>query len=394
MTAPGPDPVYDRFRPDDLAAFAYLLRQGFGIPHEDVERYRALLGEDAYRVLRRDGRPVGAAAVWSMGQWFGGRPVPARAVAVVTADPTARGSGLGTALMRGVLHEAAAEGCALSVLYGATVPPYAKLGYARAGSAIRYRAASAALDAGPPPGGLRHLDPLDADRLAALRRAGGLADNGMVERSEALWTMLLRPGDAPPCDAFLVDGENGPEGYVVVRQPTDGRLTVVDVCLRGPSAARRVLGFLAGYRAQADSVVWPGGPEDPLAHLAADSGAEIEEWEDWLVRIVDVERALALRGYPAGITAALTLAVDDPLLAANRGRFRLCVANGRAAVERVAGSGPADVVLPVAALAPLYTGHIGPAALARMGLLAANDAGIAAAAQVFGGPRPWMADRF
>ncbi|PWC45748.1 hypothetical protein TSO221_16295 [Azospirillum sp. TSO22-1] len=346
-----------------------------------------------FRVLRHEGRPAGCAAVWDMPQWFGGRPVPSRAVAVVTVETAARGAGLGGALMGAVLREAHTAGCALSVLYGATLPLYARLGYARAGSAVTYGAAPAVLARGPTDG-LRRLDPLDADLLAALRQREARTGNGLAERGEAQWTLLLKPGDEQAADVYVADGPDGPEGYVAVRPPAERRLTVVDVCVHGHRAAQRALGFLAGYRAQVDRVTWPGGPEDPLVHLAADTGVAIDGWEEWLARVVDVERALAARGYPAGVEGTLVLDVADPLLPHNHGHFLLKVANGCGQVETLHDEEQADVVLPVAALAPLYTGHLGAAALARMGLLQGSEAGIAMAAKLFAGPRPWLAERF
>ena len=63
-------PTYAAFVPDDLDAVAYLLRHGFGISREDLLRHRGLLGDEAFRVLRRDGQPAAFAAVWTMDQWF------------------------------------------------------------------------------------------------------------------------------------------------------------------------------------------------------------------------------------------------------------------------------------------------------------------------------------
>ncbi|HEY0837660.1 MAG TPA: GNAT family N-acetyltransferase, partial [Azospirillum sp.] len=100
------DPGYRPFAHDDADAVAYLARHGFGIPAEDVEGFRDLLGDAAFRVLVRDGRPVASAAVWPMDQWFGGRRVPSFAVNQVTTDPAVRGRGAATALMAGVLAEA------------------------------------------------------------------------------------------------------------------------------------------------------------------------------------------------------------------------------------------------------------------------------------------------
>jgi len=392
------DPGYRPFAPADAQALAYLVRHGFGIPAEDVEGFRDLLGDHAFRVLVRNGRPVASGAVWPMDQWFGGRPVPSLAVNQVTTDPAARGRGAATALVTSVLEEARAGGAALCVLYSATVPLYAKLGFARAGSAFTWRAPPDALAVGGAEAPLVRMDPLDADLLAALRRREAPAANGMAERTEAMWTMLLRPGDEGPADVFLVPGPGGPEGYVAVLPPRGGRLAAVDLCVPGRRAARPILGFLAGYRGLVDTVTWPGGPDDPLVHLARDSGAGVAEWDEWLLRVIDVAAALEARGYPAGLEATLVLDVGDPVLAANHGRFRLTVAGGEGRVERLPGDGPgeepADLTLSVAALAPLFSGHLAPAALRRTGGLDGGDAALATAALVFAGPRPWMADRF
>ena len=109
-----------------------------------------------------------------------------------------------------------------------------------------------------------------------------------------------------------------------------------------------------------------------------------------------VAGALAARGWPNGVRAELTLAVTDPLLPDNAGRYRVEVADGEASVERTgdAGSGPADIELGVDALATLYSGHLGPGTLAGLGRLRASPEALATATTLFAGPRPWLADMF
>lgn len=389
--------AYRAFVPEDADALAYLARQGFGIPREDFDRSAALFGAETLRVLERAGRPEAAAAVWTMDQWFGGRPVPSRAVAFVSVDPVARGSGVGGRLMAAALEEARAEGAALAVLYPATVPLYAKAGFARAGSWFSYRAAPDVLARGRPAGPLpERMEELDADRLAAVRLAAAARSNGLPVRNEAMWTMALR-ADGADSDIYVVpgpDGAAGLEGYAAVKPRVGRRLPVADVCVLTPRAARAVLALVAGHRSQVDEVVWRGGPQDPLVHAAHDARIAVDGWEQWMLRIVNVERALEARGYPAGVSVALTLTVEDRAMPDNGGRFRLTVAGGRGHVERLAGPGPADVTLSAAALAPLYSGHLGPAALVEDRALDASPEALGLLALAFGGPPPWMPDRF
>ncbi len=394
--------------PEERAVAAALVRQGFGIPRDYFDRSVELFGPDVMRGLRagpetgRASEVVACAAVWPMDQWFGGQPVPARGVAAVAVDPAERGRGYGTALMRGVLEEALAGGAALAVLYPATLPLYARLGFGRGGVSFDWSAPPASLSAGPPPGDgwVRPTDATDASHLAALRRSLLLSANGLVERNEGLWSFALCP-DGVPSDVYTLNGPAGAEGYIAVAPPAKRALAVADLCLLSPRAVRLAQGFLAGYRAQVDRVSWRGGPDDPLALLAPDSGPRVDARDEWMLRILNVPMALESRGYPPGIAGELTLDVADSSIPGNSGRFRLRLSGGKAVVDRVPrgadGGGKAAgavLSLSVAALATLYSGGRGPDILRRVGLLRGGDDAMALAALIFSGPAPWMPDRF
>lgn len=394
LRRPRPMTGYGACGDGDLDAVHYLVRQGFGMGREVFERYRALFGAEAMRVFRRGGQVSACAAVFDTDQWFGGRPVPARGVACVTVDPAARGAGLGSALMRAVLEEARGAGRALSVLYPATRPLYAMAGYGPAGVRIEWSAPAAAL--AHPRAVARPIrqHPPDPDALAALRRGELARSNGMLERGAALWAMHLDPLGEGEADLFLLPGSDGPAGYAAILPPRERRLLVPDLCVAGRRATAEALALLAGYRGQVDTVRWCGGPDDPLVHLAHDCGAVPAHYEEWMLRVVDVERALAGRGYPPDATESLLLDVTDPLLPGNHGRFRLVPVEGRGRVERLAPQGDVDLTLHIAALAPLFTGHRGAAALRVAGLVDGTDDAIRRAERLFAGPRPWMSDQF
>lgn len=385
----------------DLDSVARLARLGFGLSRDLFDRYAALFGTDSIRCLRvldDHAHPLAAcAAQWSMDQWYGGRPVPAQAVAMVAVDPARRGGGFGSALMRALLAEGHASGAAVAILCPSTLPFYRRLGFGRGGVSCGWSAApSSFTDPGgdaAPDGSIHPTDPLDAVPLARLRRSLLADSNGLPERNEALWTLALCP-DGEPSDVFLLNGPGGPEGYIAVTPPKDQRLTVADLCAPTPLSARLARRFLAGYRAQADRVAWRGGPDDPLALLADEVGLRLEDRDEWLLRVLDVKRALTTRGYPINSKNCVTFAISDPLISENRGRLHLQVAGGVGVIAKSEKDDQPMASLGIAAFSSLFTGHASARALWRAGLLQSEEMTVAVIDHLFCGARPWMTDRF
>ena len=112
---------------------------------------------------------------------------------------------------------------------------------------------------------------------------------------------------------------------------------------------------------------------------------------DWVVRIVDVEKALTQRGYPLGLNAEVHLEVQDGQLPWNDGRFLLRLEDGRPTVIR---GGEGRLKLDGRTLATLYTGYLTPVELRVAGRLEGSDSDLALAQLAFSGPRPWMPDIF
>ncbi|WP_168220266.1 sterol carrier protein domain-containing protein [Azospirillum thermophilum] len=101
-----------------------------------------------------------------------------------------------------------------------------------------------------------------------------------------------------------------------------------------------------------------------------------------------------MRGYPRDLSGRLVIAVTDPLLAHNTGRFAVEVTNGCAGIGKVGDEEPAGLTLGIASLASLYSGHTGVLRLQQTGLLHGEPASITLAARLFHNGYPWMTDRF
>jgi predicted acetyltransferase len=387
-------PAYTPFDPSDMDRFLLLFRHAFAYTANGTRHYIETVRPENFRVMRRNGAAVAGLGLLDMRQYFGGRAVPCRGIAAVMVEPGERGRGTASRMMAAMLEETRAAGFPISTLYPATKPLYGKVGYASAGNRITYRlpfGVMRGLRADPNP---ELTFPVDRSILASIQAERARRTNGLLERCELLWQRALDSA-GKPLDTWLIPGDAGPEGYLTIgaKQP-DRTLHVEDWAALTPRAGRAILGFLAGWHSQANAITWAGGPEDMLIHLMPEVGATIASWEQWMLRVTDVAGALTARGWPGGIQAALTLNVTDPLLAGNGGRYRLEVADGKAGVERLSGSGAADISLGVDALATLYTGHLSPRAMANLELLEASAAALDNATSLFAGPRPWQSDMF
>jgi predicted acetyltransferase len=376
---------------DELLAFARQHRRTYNWTQERYDDELTAIGERRadLRIVRIDGRVAGGLTLIPMGQWFGGRSVPTVGIGGVGVDPQERASGLASALMRGTLEELHASGCALSTLYPATQPVYRRAGYELAGWRVTYSLDANLIDVRDRSLPIEVCDPVEPDPLAPIYTARAQRTNGNLDRSEQFWGRIV---DNPKGDvqAYLVgDGE----GYVVFKQVGHWGydLELRDVVALTPTAGRRLLTFFADHRSFAKKVKWNGPIGDPLAYHLREQHWNVDEVFGWMVRIVDIERALAERGYASTLEAELHLHVSDDVLPGNDGDFVLQVSGGKAQVTR---GGRGSLRLDVRGLSPLYTAHQPAEALVALGLAEGTDSELALATTVFAGPAPWLADSF
>jgi predicted acetyltransferase len=381
---------------DELLAFAAQHRRTYNWTQEAYDDWVAKRAErvEDLRIVRSGDRVAGGLSLIPMGQWFGGRSIPMTGIGGVGVDPQERAGGLASALMRSVVEELHAGGTALSALYPATQPVYRRVGYELAGSFVNYSVAANLIDSRDRSLQIEVCDPVDRDLLSRLYVARAQRTNANLDRSEKFWNRIT---DNPKGDVhtYVVSGDSGAEGYIVFRQLSEKGwgydLNLRDVVALTPGAGRRLWTFFADHRSFAGKVKWIGGPADPFTfHLREQDWAVDKSW-NWMLRIVDVERALGERGYPSGLEAELHLDVADDIVPANNTSFVLRVAGGKGEVAR---GGRGSVKIDVRGLAPMYAGFLGAEELTATGYIDGPDEDLAIATAIFGGPAPWLADFF
>jgi predicted acetyltransferase len=397
---------YDKFDDRDRDAHDSMMRQSFGTTAERNSEIRSATGTAEIRVLRQRGRTIAALTCLPCGQYFGGYSVPTGFIAGVAVEPDQRGSGRATELLRHVLFEARERGQAQLILYATNYRVYRKVGFERAGSRLFYSAPTGVLASLPqsaahlPVAHVQVPDPRSAgasnlpvwQAIRSLYRRFAESEAGLLDRPVYFWGEKFAPL-RKPVDVHLIGDPTKPEGYIAIHHERTDTLKILDWAATSGSALAALLSHLAGYRANWPRFQWYGAPADLLSFSLPERGWQIDLAEDWMTRLTDVRTALLARGYPARLTARLSLEVSDPIVPANAGRYVLTVAESRAMLDDAICDAP-SIALDVGTLATLYTGHAPARLLARAGRIEGSPRAIEIADSIFSGPRPWMLDIF
>jgi predicted acetyltransferase len=293
------------------------------------------------------------------------------------------------------------RGEVISSLFPATSRLYRRLGWELAGACAWRSLAPASLGALPRAGQarVRPLEERDFEAVRGCYERMAAPTNGFLERGERGWR-AHRERWRRRSTFVAEDADGGVAGWLVYRQ-LDGeysalggpfQLAVDDVGWTTREAGLALWHLIGSWATQTDRVIYRSGPEDPLLLLAPEQELRTLAEVRWMTRVVDVAGAVAARGFPAGLSLAVSFELEDEILPENSGVWRLLVEGGRGALER-GGAGGAR--LDVGAFSSLYTGWSTSAGLARAGRLVGGSAEERARLDAaFTGPTPWMLDEF
>ncbi|MGY1814896.1 GNAT family N-acetyltransferase [Blastococcus sp. SYSU D00820] len=402
-------------RPEEWPAFAAAMMQVFGEdpPASFLEKPTAVAELDRTLALFDGERVVATSGIYSRELTVPGALVPCAGVTWVTVSPTHRRQGVLTAIMRRQLtelHEQQRE--PVAALWASESSIYGRFGYApsawRGGLSGRTRDLALRPDVDLGTGRV-----VPASREEYLAAAPGVHERlrrwvpGNLARNPGWWERLVRDDrserdGATPLQFLLhteADGRvTGYAAYRVKMSWTDGGLpegTVHVQEVRGEGTP--AYAALWRYVLSLDLVRTMRAPmasaDEPLRHLLADRRAlESHPSESLWVRLVDVDRALAARRYPAPID--LVLEVRDDVCPWNAGRWHLAGHPAGGYCGRT--DRDPDLVLDAEALAAVYLGGVSLATLHGAGRVTEVSPGaVTLAATAFRWPvTPWCPDDF
>lgn len=368
-----------------------IQRQAFITGIDMRHRFRDTLGREHFRVVAQGGDVSGGLAIYPTGQYFGGRRVSMAGIAAVAVAPEARGKGVGGHMMAEVVHESAAAGFAISTLYPAVYGLYQRAGYDLAGHRVEYGIQLRPWRTTPSILPMLALQREDRPLIESVYHRAAGRNNGWLDRHEVLWGRILDP----KADQLYIVGFGKREAlegcllYFQERRPDGALLDIQDwICLT-PEAWRRSIQYLAGCSAQLDRMSWIGGLNDLPSRLLPEPGRKVLRAMPWYLRILNIEQAIRERGWPRGQNASVDIELEDDLLEANSGPWRLIVEDGNGRAE---AGGTAATRLHVRALASLYSGALSAEELAMEGRITGDAATLSALTRLFAGPDPWMPD--
>ena len=349
------------------------------------------VGHERFRAVRSKNKILGGMGIIDMGQWFGGNIVRTGAVTSVGIAPEGRGRGAASVLLKNSLAEMYESGIAISTLFPSSTRVYRSFGYERSGIKITYETKIKEMKVSR-----NNLEIIEAkagerEETYFLYNERAKLSNGNLDRSSVLWDLILESKGRKIFHYIVVDG-NKPVGYVNFQQARSANhIRVRDMVALNSQCAERLLLFFYEHRNVIDTISWNGPPSDPIRLLMEEEGANIVSTRDWMLRIVDIKKALEAKGYPKDIQLSLTLNYKDPILPQNSDNWTIEISEGRCEVNKSSLPG---LTLGPRGLAPLYTGYLNAFDIKNMGLLEGKNEDLSKASLIFSGPKPWIGDQF
>lgn len=367
------------------------LQSTFASSEDGIARWLEQAGHEHVFVALLDGRPVGSLLQIPMGLSVGGAVVDTLGVAGVMVVPDARGRGIGRRMMTRWLTQADS---ATSVLYASTRSLYSKVGYGLAGTRHIARLSTDILRAGPIASGWRPMEPSDAPTLEALHRRFVRTRPGHLHRGPYVWGRV-RGSEKSPHDGWIWSPDGEIRGWLLFRHArTDGdwsHLDVKDLVALDPEALHELRRFLGGFSSMARTLEIPCGPRSAFLEGLPEHRYTVELHEPFMLRLLDLQRSLQQRGWPKGLSTAVSFRVEDPIRPSNTGSWSLSVAGGEATLTATAD---AELDVTPAALAGLFTGYASAEQLALQGTLTGPPEALERITSLFAGPAPGMPDFF
>lgn len=343
----------------------------------------------------------------------GGADVPTAAVTVVTVHPPYRRRGLLRAMMKHQLEQIAERGEPLAALWASESLIYGRFGYGPATSRAVLTGTNRRLNflAGVTTAG--SVD--EVTREEFLKVAPGLHTvmrpdrPGTMVRDKDVWEFAVfdmefaRSGASEMRYVLHYDEVGDADGFATYRfhekfdEEPESEIKIKEVWAEDPAAYASLWRYLLDLDLARTFRLWSAPLDEPLRHLVTDARAVVTSITDNLyVRVVDVGTALAARRYAAGVD--LVLEIDDPILPANTGCYRI-VTDGdpqgsTAEVTRVT-SAP-DLTMGILELGTIYLGGVALTDLHRVRRVTEHTPGaVAATSTAFGWHRaPWCPDMF
>ncbi|WP_406292306.1 enhanced intracellular survival protein Eis [Embleya sp. NBC_00896] len=380
---------------DDLwREYDALARRAYGHPVPDI------MGLGAHadrRVAVRDGNVVAGGLGMLIPQFFGGRPVPAAAMACGCVAPEERGGQLTVAMIAERLRPLKEHGAVLATLWTASTGYARRLGWEAPTPVYSWTVPTDDLKRGFDGSGYdiahgttEQLRPLRDDLAARWngpwQRPDWWQDWQHRQHPDVTTYRFNRPG-REPTGVLSLAGEH---------HPVEGRrLVVYDFWAADHHVAAAMFAFLGRHDSRIPTVAFQrtGLPPAPLLlhHLHRCACVVARSWHPWMLRVLDLRRAVQLRGWPdeTDLTLPIEVVTEDGEATE---RFTLRIANGTGELTPTTREG--QLTLTRGQFAVWYAGGYRSAAAAALAGVSADPKALTRLLLATADREPWLADYF
>ncbi|MFF0409693.1 enhanced intracellular survival protein Eis [Kitasatospora sp. NPDC004745] len=381
---------------DDSLAQEYdeMAERSFGHPVGDITH---LHGHADIRVALRSGRVVAGGLGLLLPQYFGGAPVPSALLAAGSVAPEERGDRLAARMVHERLNPLRERGAVISTIstlsngyarhlgWQAPTPVYAHA--VRAEDLKRsFDTADFCIETGTTPAAL------DLQQDLARRW------NGPVERP-AWWEGWKTTKSRLTTYRFHRLG-NPISGWLTLttsRRENHGTdLTVHDFWAGDHDCAAAMLAFLGRYSSRTETIHFRRGALPPaplLLHNLHRYRVATQAWHPWMLRILDLQGAVRLRGWPDDLDLELPIEICEEADCTTHRRYLLVIRAGHA--DLTPAGFEAQVTLTRGQFAAWYAGGLRTTEAARLcGVQARSDASLSGFIRATGRQEPWLPDHF
>lgn len=307
--------------------------------------------------------------------WIGGRELAMGGIGGVATWADCQGKGYAGTLMRQSLQIMRERGDRVSSLYPFSHRYYRKFGWETSGERLAFSEFTQADVVRYDEKDLVRacLGPDDIARLDAAYREFAPGFNGMVVRNRNNWeSRLASLANAPGQAYWIDDGAGRPIGYFFCENRPAGpgafESRTSEFACSSPRAYRAMIGFFSTLPANVKTITLFAPPFPPLLDHFKEPFFPIRRQPTFQFRVVDVEPAMAERGFDPAVRGRLTLELHDEFADWNSGVWSIEFDAGRGLARRAAPAAVPELSLSIQQFSRLFIGATDPVSLGRLGL--------------------------
>jgi predicted acetyltransferase len=253
-------------------------------------------------------------------------------ISSIACAPAARGQRYGVACLKHALEDMRAAGQVLTTLSPFEYAYYRQLGWEWVKVIRVYWVPSRMLCVVPETQNVRAARKQDRPAIEETYRRFARRYRGMAVRDEREWDLVLDGSKSHVSYVYVYEGDEGIEGYVVVRGGNPDETYLPEFISVTPRAQRALLGMLRRLHTQTKAFTWGAPEDDGLWSQFLHRDMRTTVGPGLQGRIVDVAAALGALKPAPGLRGEFTIDIEDSFAPWNAGSWQVAFADGAVTV--------------------------------------------------------------